>query len=64
MSVTTTIEITASARRTTRSRWRGGLLGKDCIRALAFITPYVAVFLAFVLYPVAYGIWLGSDPST
>ena len=24
--------------------------------------PYVAVFLAFALYPIAYGLWLGSDP--
>lgn len=61
MSVSTTIELPASARRTTRSRWRGGLLGKDYLWALAFITPYTFVFLAFVLYPVAYGLWLGSD---
>ena len=25
--------------------------------------PYVAVFLAFVVYPIAYGLWLGSDPA-
>ncbi|MGE0415385.1 MAG: carbohydrate ABC transporter permease [Acetobacteraceae bacterium] len=31
---------------------------------MAFITPYIAVFLAFVAYPVAYGLWLGSDPAT
>ena len=61
MSVTTTIELPASARRKTKTRWRGGLLGKDFVWALAFITPYIAVFLLFVLYPVAYGIWLGSD---
>lgn len=61
MSVTTTIELPASARRKTRTRWCGGLLGKDFIWALAFITPYIAVFALFVAYPVAYGLWLGSD---
>ena len=25
--------------------------------------PYVAVFLAFVVYPVAYGLWMGSEPA-
>ena len=33
----------------------------DRLWALAFATPYVAVFLVFVLYPVGYGLWLGSD---
>jgi len=23
--------------------------------------PYVAIFLAFVVYPIAFGIWMGSD---
>ena len=31
--------------------------------ALAFVVPYIAVFLAFVAYPVVYGLWLGSDPA-
>jgi len=26
--------------------------------------PYVAVFLLFVVYPVAYGLWLGSSPAS
>ena len=25
--------------------------------------PYVAIFLAFVLYPVGYGLWMGSEPA-
>ena len=32
--------------------------------ALAFVLPYVAVFLLFVVYPVGYGLWLGSDPAS
>ena len=25
--------------------------------------PYIAVFLAFVVYPVFYGLWMGSNPT-
>ena len=31
--------------------------------AVAFALPYVVIFFAFVLYPVAYGLWMGSDPA-
>ena len=27
--------------------------------AIAFALPYVVMFLAFVLYPILYGLWLG-----
>src|SRR5258708_12338749 len=27
-------------------------------------SPYVLVFLAFVLYPVSYGLWLARDPAS
>ncbi len=37
--------------------------GSEYAWALAFFMPYVAVFLAFVVYPVGYGMWLGSKPS-
>lgn len=30
---------------------------------IILLIPYAAVFLLFVVYPIAYGIWLGSDPS-
>ena len=43
--------------------WRGGLQGSEFAWAIAFLVPYVAVFLAFVVYPVAYGLWLGSEPA-
>jgi multiple sugar transport system permease protein len=46
-----------------RRPWYGGLRGSDYIWAIAFTVPYAAIFLAFVLYPVAYGIWLGHNPA-
>src|SRR3954452_12970509 len=47
--------------RSWRPRWLGGPRGSDVSWAIAFFVPYAAVFLAFVVYPVTYGIWLGSD---
>ena len=49
--------------RVRRRTWRGGLQGSEYAWALAFCVPYIGVFLAFVIYPVAYGIWMGSLPS-
>jgi len=49
-----------------QSLWRslrGELKGSEYTWALAFIVPYVGVFLAFVVYPAVYGLWLGSEPS-
>ena len=43
--------------------WRGHLRGSEYAWALAFCVPYVVVFFAFVVYPVAFGIWMGSDLS-
>lgn len=43
---------------------RGGSLRRvDFIWALAFVAPYAAVFLAFVVYPFGYALWLASDPA-
>src|SRR5678816_796174 len=51
-------------RRHTLSRsLRGGLKGGEYTWAVAFVVPYIAVFLAFVAYPVVYGLWMGSEPS-
>jgi multiple sugar transport system permease protein len=55
-------------RTTTRrhSLWRslrGELKGSEYTWALAFVVPYLGVFLAFVVYPALYGLWLGSLPS-
>jgi multiple sugar transport system permease protein len=52
-----------AAARPTRRAWHGGMQGSDYIWALAFSAPYVVVFFAFVIYPVVYGLWLGSKPA-
>jgi multiple sugar transport system permease protein len=43
--------------------WRGGLRGSEFAWAFAFLVPYIGVFLAFVVYPVFYGLRMGSEPS-
>ncbi len=35
----------------------------DFIWSIAFLVPYAAVFAAFVIYPIGYGLWMGSNPS-
>src|ERR1700737_3075681 len=42
---------------------RFGLHGPEFAWAAPFAIPYAAVFLAFVAYPVVYGLWLGRDPA-
>jgi multiple sugar transport system permease protein len=39
------------------------LHGSDLTWSIAFILPYAALFAAFVIYPVGYGLWMGSDPA-
>ncbi|HWI29770.1 MAG TPA: sugar ABC transporter permease [Stellaceae bacterium] len=46
-----------------RRAWHAGLQGSEFTWALAFLVPYAALFLAFVAYPVVYGLWLGHQPS-
>jgi multiple sugar transport system permease protein len=41
--------------------WRGHLMGSEYAWALAFCVPYVAMFFAFIVYPIGFGIWMGSD---
>ncbi len=53
----------AIGRRSLWRYWRGPLKGTEFAWALAFVVPYIGVFLAFVVYPVVYGLWLGSEPS-
>jgi multiple sugar transport system permease protein len=31
---------------------------------VAFVIPYLLVFMLFVVYPVGYGLWLGHDPAS
>jgi multiple sugar transport system permease protein len=52
----------AAISRSWRPPWRG-LHGSEISWAIAFFVPYAAVFLAFVVYPIAYGLWLGSKPE-
>src|ERR1700736_6908598 len=54
---------TLSVVRPRRRAWRRGLQGSELTWAIAFIIPYAALFLAFVAYPVVYGLWLGRDPA-
>jgi multiple sugar transport system permease protein len=37
--------------------------GSEFIWALGFAAPYAVVFVAFVLYPICYGLWLGGKPA-
>ena len=46
-----------------RRLWRGGLQGSEYTWAIAFTVPYIALFLAFVAYPVVFGVWLGHNPD-
>ena len=43
--------------------WRLRLPSSEVTWAIAFVIPYGAMFLAFVVYPVAYGLSLASSPS-
>jgi len=53
----------AVAPRLRRRSWYGGLQGSEFAWAIAFALPYIAVFFAFVVYPVGFGVWMGSDPA-
>jgi multiple sugar transport system permease protein len=37
--------------------------GSEVAWATAFVVPYAAVFLAFVVYPVAFGLWMAREPA-
>ena len=57
MAVTTA---TIPGRREARRR----RLSLEASWGIALVIPYVVVFLTFVVWPVAYGVWLGSDPQS
>jgi len=50
-------------RRSLLRYWQGRLRGSEFTWAVAFVVPYIAVFLTFVVYPVLYGAWMGSSPQ-
>jgi multiple sugar transport system permease protein len=64
MASATTIEFARpTVRRSPLLRyWQGRLRGSEFTWAVAFVVPYMVVFLAFVVYPVLYGAWMGSNP--
>lgn len=42
---------------------RGRRYSADFKWGIAFILPYAAVFLAFIVYPFAYALWMAREPS-
>src|SRR5690349_13075522 len=46
-----------------RTAWLRPLAGSDAVWAAAFVTPYAAVFVAFVVWPLCLGLWMGHDPA-
>jgi multiple sugar transport system permease protein len=66
MSSTSVLEFPPPALRqrvSTLRHLKGGLKGSEYAWALAFLVPYVGVFLTFVVYPALYGLWMGSQAS-
>ena len=66
MASASVIELHAPGMRRHTTVWhilQGSLRGSEYNWALAFLIPYTGVFLAFVVYPVVYGMWLGSNPA-
>jgi multiple sugar transport system permease protein len=63
VQTTPTLPGQAFAQRFQTRFWRGHLQGSEYAWAIAFCVPYIFVFLAFVVYPVGFGIWLGDQPS-
>jgi multiple sugar transport system permease protein len=43
--------------------WHPHLHGSEFAWAIAFVVPYAFVFVAFALYPIVYGLWMGHDPA-
>jgi multiple sugar transport system permease protein len=46
-----------------RPAWRGLMRGSEFLWALAFVAPYAAVFLGFVVFPFGYALWMVRQPS-
>jgi len=41
-----------------------GRLREEAVWGYILLVPYIVMFLLFVLYPVGYGLWLGSKPAS
>jgi multiple sugar transport system permease protein len=48
--------------RVRQARWLG-LTRSDAVWSLAFLVPYIVTFALFVVYPIGYGLWMGSSPD-
>jgi len=46
-----------------RPLWRGFMQGSESLWAVAFVAPYAAVFVAFVVVPFGYALWMAGRPS-
>jgi multiple sugar transport system permease protein len=46
-----------------RAPRRGRLRRADLTWGVAFVAPYAVVFLAFIVYPFGYALWLASEPA-
>ena len=46
-----------------RSPGRARLRGPELRWGIAFVAPYAAVFLAFVVYPFGYALWMAGNPA-
>ncbi len=54
---------TAKRRITLQYYLRGNLKGSEYAWAIAFLVPYIGIFVTFVVYPACYGLWMGSKRS-
>jgi multiple sugar transport system permease protein len=63
MSSTPQVLAAGPLNRPGRPPWPLHLHGSEFAWAIAFVVPYAAVFLAFVVYPTAYGLWMAGAPS-
>jgi multiple sugar transport system permease protein len=64
MPITATMDTSAPGLARPAAMRRGRLFTADRYWAATFATPYAAVFLLFVVYPIGYGVWLGSNPAS
>jgi multiple sugar transport system permease protein len=55
--------VTAASLPLERARGRGKL-SLEATWGIIMVLPYVVFFLVFVVWPVLYGLWLGSDPAS
>jgi multiple sugar transport system permease protein len=58
MATTTATISLPSAARAGRNGW-----SPEAVWGAIMVVPYAVIFLAFVVWPVAYGVWLGADPA-